>query len=83
MPPKWQGWLSHQYDDVPCDIKNNFVNHEYIKEGIENMSYTPLHYKPSGSLHNMERMAFMYSFKSEKRRRTAAARSGRCPQVVI
>ena len=59
IPPGWQGWISHQYDDVPSEITNNFVNHSYIKPHRENESQHPLHYRGYGSIANPDRMEFL------------------------
>lgn len=60
IPPKWSGWLSHVYDDVPGH--GNFVEHFFIKEWEGgHRTGTPLAHCPPGNINpfNEGRVAFL------------------------
>jgi NADH:ubiquinone oxidoreductase subunit len=40
IPPKWHGWLSHQYDDVPTPESPSFYDPFFQKAHDWNYSYT-------------------------------------------
>ena len=44
IPPKWHGWLSHQYDDIPSPDGDNF--HDPFFEGQH-------HWTPSANAFKM------------------------------
>lgn len=41
VPPKWHGWLSHQYDDVPSPEGKSFHDPFFEKAHEWNYSYSP------------------------------------------
>ena len=49
VPPKWHGWLSHQYDDIPAPDSDNFHdpfferNHDWSPSLSKFKMYTPRH----------------------------------------
>jgi NADH:ubiquinone oxidoreductase subunit len=40
IPPKWHGWLAHQYDDVPTPDNTSFHDPFFEKTHDWNYSYT-------------------------------------------
>ena len=49
IPPAWNGWMSHTYDDIPTD-DSVFVDHPYQKEWRTHPSGTPNAYNGPGSI---------------------------------
>ena len=49
IPPKWHGWLSHQYDDIPAPDNDNFHDpfferkHDWSPSMSRFKMYTPRH----------------------------------------
>jgi NADH:ubiquinone oxidoreductase subunit len=41
VPPKWHGWLSHQYDEVPTPESQSFHDPFFEKNHDWNYSYSP------------------------------------------
>lgn len=48
VPPVWNGWLHHTYDELPSEI--DIKVHGWQESHIQNMTGTPMAYKPKGSL---------------------------------
>jgi NADH:ubiquinone oxidoreductase subunit len=48
VPPVWNGWLHHTYDELPSEI--DIKVHGWQESHIPNMTGTPFAYKPKGSL---------------------------------
>ncbi len=45
VPPEWHGWLHHQSDVVPSEVKNSF-RRSWQKPHRQNMTGTNLAYRP-------------------------------------
>jgi NADH:ubiquinone oxidoreductase subunit len=41
IPPKWHGWLTHQYDDVPTPDSTSFQDPFFERSHDWNYSYSP------------------------------------------
>lgn len=41
VPPKWHGWLAHQYDEVPTPDSTAFYDPFFEKPHEWNYSYSP------------------------------------------
>jgi len=48
VPPVWNGWLHHTYDELPKDI--DIKVHGWQESHVPNLTGTPFAYKPKGSL---------------------------------
>jgi NADH:ubiquinone oxidoreductase subunit len=48
VPPGWRGWLANTYPYAPSE--ENYAAREWEKPGLENMTGTPLAYRPKGSI---------------------------------
>ena len=53
IPPKWHGWLSHQYDDVPSPEGHSFHEAFFERPHDWNYSYSPFkQYTPRATIAN-------------------------------
>jgi NADH:ubiquinone oxidoreductase subunit len=48
IPPGWYGWMHHRTDILPEDA--NYKRLPWEKEHVQNLTGTPLAYRPDGSL---------------------------------
>ncbi|WP_137133053.1 NADH:ubiquinone oxidoreductase subunit NDUFA12 [Rhizobium sp. FY34] len=48
IPPGWHGWMHHRTDTPPT--KETYVERDWQKPHVQNMTGTPQAYRPQGSL---------------------------------
>ena len=48
VPPEWQGWLHHMYDETPDELA--VKRHDWQTDHVPNLTGTRFAFKPSGAL---------------------------------